>query len=309
MPDQFTVALDETEDEQERYADQLGIETSTPPFAAETLPDPSIAVRANEDLVHEVASHILNRAGHVSIIDKRGSGKSHLRSLIYRSLSDGPRDDEFRVARIKETESITTRRFYTRLLDDLQRFGDLDIPESYPHATDEVRQVVEDVAEQLEQRDMACIVQVDQLEDAARTTRTFEQLLSGLQSVGDLGESDPVFLLFLFGTPVASERIDELRETLSSRLVAKNRTLERFGFSETDELIARWLAYSRGEDYHDGYPSDPYAPGAIREILDRSDGTPRDIRQNCYHAYRAGARQFDAGGIIEITAETIKQYS
>lgn len=309
MPDLFTKALNDTESEQEQYARQLGVKTTTPPFAAETLPDPSVAVHANEDLLHEVASHILNRAGHVSIIDKRGSGKSHFRSLIYDSLSNGPRSDEFLVARIKETESITTRRFYTRLLDDLARFDDLDIPDTYPHATDEVRQVVETVADQLEAQNRTCIVQVDQLEDAARNTRTFEQLLAGLQSVGDLGESEPVFLLFLFGTPIAADRIDDLRETLSSRMVAKDRSLERFGFDETDELIARWLAFSRGEQYDDGYPSDPYAASAIREVLDRSDDTPRSIRQNCYHAYRAGARQYADTGQVEITDETINQYS
>jgi hypothetical protein len=308
MADQFSAALDNTEDVQEAYADQLGIRLGRIPFTAETLPDAGIAVRTNQDLLNEVASHIINRAGHVSVIDKRGAGKTHFRDLVYDSLADGPRSDEFRIARIKEVESITTRRFYTRLLDALQGYDDLDIPDTYPHATDEVRQVVEDVADQLEAQDSACIIQVDQLEDAARNTRTFEQLLAGLQSVGDLGESKPVFLLFLFGTPVASERIDELRETLSSRLVAKDRSLDRFEFSETDELIGRWLAWAREEKYDDGYPSDPYSADAIRAVVDRSDGTPRSVRQECYHAFRAGALQYDETGDIGISAETLDRY-
>jgi len=94
-----------------------------------------------------------------------------------------------------------------------------------------------------------------------------------LQSVGDLGESEPVFILFLFGTERAGDRIDELRETLSSRLVAKDRTLERFGFAETEELIARWLAWAREEEYDSGYPSDPYTANAIETIVEVSDGT------------------------------------
>ncbi len=65
--------------------------------------------------------------------------------------------------------------------------------------------------------------------------------------MGDLGDSRGVFVLFLFGTPRAAERIDELRETLSLRLVAKNRSLDRFGFAETDELIARRLVWARDE--------------------------------------------------------------
>ncbi|GKZ16285.1 hypothetical protein [Haladaptatus sp. T7] len=308
MSDQFTEALDKTEEAQETYANQLGIKPERIPFTAETLPDASIAVRANQDLLNEVASHILNRAGHISIIDERGAGKSHFRDLVYDALSDGPRSEEFRVARIREVESITTRRFYTRLLDELSEYDDLEIPESYPHATDEVRQIVEEVADQLEALDIACIIQVDQLEDAARNTRTFEQLLAALQSVGDLGESEPVFILFLFGTERAGDRIDELRETLSSRLVAKDRTLERFGFAETEELIARWLAWAREEEYDSGYPSDPYTASAIETVVEVSDGTPRNTRQKCYHAFRAGAQQFAAEKDVEITDETLDEY-
>lgn len=308
MGDQFTEALNDTENVQDAYADQLGMADGRIPFTAETLPDDRIAVRVNQDLLNEVASHILNRAGHTSIIDQRGAGKTHFRDLVYSALANGPRSDEFRIARIREVESITTRRFYTRLLDELSGYVDLEIPETYPHATDEVRQVVEDVADQLEAKDVACIIQVDQLEDAAGNTRTFEQLLAALQSVGDLGDSEPVFLLFLFGTPTASERIDELRETLTSRLVAKERSLERFDFAETSELIGRWLAWARDEEYNDGYPSDPYSANAIRAVIDRSDGTPRSVRQQCYHAFRGGARQFDDVGRVEITEETLNQY-
>ena len=177
-------------------------------------------------------------------------------------------------------ESITTRRFYTRLLDALATYDSLDIPNEYPHATDDVRRLVEEIGEQLEAQDRACVVQVDQLEDAARDARTFRQLLAALQSVGDLGEAKPMFVLFLFGTPRAAERIDKLRETLSSRLVAKNRSLERFGFAETDELIARWLAWARDEEYEEGYPSDPFTASAIERVVERSDGTPRRSGRN-----------------------------
>lgn len=306
--DPFTEALDETERWQNEYSRQLGIDPERTPFAAETLPDSRIAVRVNEDLLNEVASHLLNRAGHVSIIDERGAGKTHFRDLVYDALADGPRSNEFRIARIREIDSITTRRFYTRLLDELSRYEDLNVPDSYPHATDEVRGVVEDVADQLEDLDVATVVQVDQLEDAARSTRTFNQLLAALQSIGDLGNDKPVFLLFLFGTPLASERIDELRETLSSRMVAKDRSLERFGFTETEELISRWLAWAREEEYNEGYASDPYTASAIKTIVDLSDGTPRDVRQQCYHAYRAGARQYDDTGTVEIREETLETY-
>ncbi|GGM52164.1 hypothetical protein [Haloarcula argentinensis] len=308
MTDTFTEALDATESAQASYGKQLGFTGERTPFAAESLPDTSIAVDVNQELLKEVASHIINRAGHVSVIDKRGAGKTHFRELVYDALRDGPRSEEFAIARIKEVESITTRRFYTRLLDELQRYDYLEIPESYPHATDEVRSVVEDVADQLETQDRCCIIQVDQLEDAARRKSTFEQLLAGLQSVGDLGESEPVFLLFLFGTPTAGDRIDELRETLSSRLVAKHRSLERFDFAETDELIGRWLAWARDEEFTEGYPADPFSADAIREIVERSDGTPRDVRQQCYHGYRAGAEQYADTGDVRITEETFENY-
>lgn len=306
MANQFNAALNDTEAVQAAYGRQLGFVDDRTPFAAETLPDQRIAVRTNEDLMNEVASHIINRAGHVSITDEHGAGKTHFRDTVYDALQE--RGEEFRVARVREVESITTRRLYTRVLDELVGTG-LEIPDEYPQATDAVREVLEGVASELEERNLVCVVQVDQMEDVASNTRRFRQLLAGLQSLGDLGGEEPVFLLFLFGTPTAAERIDELRETLASRLVAKNRSLQRFGFDETDELIARWLAWARDEEYDSSYPSDPFAPSAIDTIVDQTDGTPRAVRQRCYHAYRAGARQYDETGQVEITTETIDTYA
>lgn len=309
-PDHFGKLMDDTEAAQDAYGQQLGLRAT--PFTAETLPHDSILVHANDDLLNEVASHILNRAGHVSIIDKRGAGKTLFRDTVYRSLRSGSRSNQFAIARIREVESITTRRFYVRLLDELQdspAFENADvIPETYPHPTDEVRAIVEDVARYLEREDLTCIVQIDQLEDAAQSKSTFRQLLAGLQSVGDLGESQPVFLLFLFGTPDAGDRISEVRETLESRLIAEDRVLTRFGFAETSELIERWLAWARDEQWTEGYGAEPFTTSAIKKIVANTDGTPREVRQECYHAFRAGARQYEAEGGIAITDETIEAY-
>lgn len=307
MTNQFDSALDTTEQVQQRYGAQLGFVEERTPFAAETMPDRQVAVEVNDQLMQEVASHILNRAGHVSIIDRHGAGKSHFRDLVYDSLD--ARREHFRVARIREVESITTRRTYVRVLDELREYDDLEIPTQLPRATDEVRAVVEDVAEQLEALGVACIVQVDQMEDVAGDTHRFEQLLAALQSVADLGDERPVFILFLFGTPAAGERITELRETLSSRMIAEDRQLERFGREHTEELIGRWLSWARGEEYTNGYPIDPFAPATIRALLDRvDDQTPRAVRQMCYHAYRAGAQQYADTGTVEITPDTLDTY-
>jgi type II secretory pathway predicted ATPase ExeA len=304
----FDSALDETADEQVAYREALGFLEGRTPFAAESLPDSDIQVDVNEDLLHELASHILNRAGHATVIDEAGAGKSLLRDDISAALRD--RDEQFRVVRIKEVEQITTRRFYVRVLEGLRDHDDLEIPaeEDLPRSTDGVRSVVEEVAEQLEDLGLTCIVQVDQMEDVATNTRRFEQLLAGLQSVGDLGEEEPVFILFLFGTPIVSERIEDLRETLDTRLVAKDRSLERFGYSETDELIGRWLAWARGEEFSASLSSDPFTGEAIQAVVDASDGTPRSVRQECYHAWRAGARQYAEDGETAITRETLEQY-
>lgn len=304
----FDSALDETADEQVAYREALGFLEERTPFAAESLPNSDIQVDVNEDLLHELASHILNQAGHATVINEAGAGKSLLRDDIYAALRD--RDEQFRVVRIKEVEQITTRRFYVRVLDGLRAHDDLEIPaeEALPRSTDGVRSVVEEIAEQLEASGLTCIVQVDQMEDVVMNTRRFEQLLAGLQSVGDLGEEEPVFILFLFGTPIVSERIEDLRETLDTRLVAKNRSLERFGYSETDELIGRWLAWARGEEFSASLSSAPFTGEAIQAIVDASDGTPRNVRQECYHAWRAGARQHADTGESAITRQTIEEY-
>lgn len=309
--DPFGAALDETSRRQAAYADQLGMEDGRIPFAAESMPSTDIAVDVNRMLLQEVASHILNRAGHTLVTDIRGAGKTHFRDLVYDSLSSEDRRDDFRIARIKEVSSITERRIYLRVLDELRDDPELEIPEEseLPHATDGVRAVIEDVAARLEKRDLCCIIQVDQLEDVAGDSARFRQLLDGLQSMGDLGDGQPVFLLFLFGTPEVTNRIDELKETLSSRLVAKDRSLDRFGFEETAELIGRWLAWARDEAYDDNYPIDPFAPAAVEAIVEQSDGTPRSTRQECYHAFRAGAIQYEHDGDIRVDAETIEQYA
>jgi len=308
MSDQFTEALDQTEETQETYANQLGIKPEKIPFTAETLPDAGIAVRTNQDLLNEVASHILNRAGHISIIDERGAGKSHFRDLVYDALSEGPRSEEFRVARIREVESITTRRFYTRLLDELSEYDDLEIPESYPHATDEVRQLVEEVAEQLESLNIACIIQVDQLEDAARNTRTFEQLLPRCRA------------------SVTLEKVNQYSFSSYSELnvlVIELTNCVRRSVRDSSQRIERW----NGSDSQKPRNSSPGgSPGpvkkstildirqtptrrdAIRTIVEVSDGTPRDTRQKCYHAFRAGAQQFAAERDVEITNETLDAY-
>jgi type II secretory pathway predicted ATPase ExeA len=305
MGNQFDAALDSTEAAQKQYGQQLGFVGDRTPFAAETMPDRQVAVDVNGELMQEVASHIVNRAGHVSIIDEHGAGKSHFRDIVYESLNE--RRERFRVARIQEVESITTRRTYVRVLNDLRQYNDLDVPEQLPHATDEVREALEDLAEQLEDLGVTCIVQVDQMEDVAGDTNRFEQLLAALQSIGDLGDKEPVFILFLFGTHEAGDRIEELRETLASRMVAKDRTLERFSAEETEELIGRWLSWARDEEYTMGYPIDPFAPKTVRDILNRVENrTPRAVRQECYHAYRAGARQYEDVGTVEITPETLE---
>jgi hypothetical protein len=308
MTNQFDSALEQTESAQRRYGKQLGVIEGRTPFAAETMPDRQVAVNVNDELMQEVASHILNRAGHVSIIDQHGAGKSHFRDLVYDSLDE--RRDHFRVARIREVESITTRRTYIRLLDALREYDDIDVPDQFPRATDEVRGVVEDVAKQLEELDVACIVQVDQMEDVASDTHRFEQLLAALQSIADLGAERPVFILFLFGTPAAGDRISELRETLASRMIAEDRTLERFGVPETEELIGRWLSWARDEEFVEGYPIDPFAPATVRSLLEGVESrTPRAVRQACYHGYRAGAQQYGDTGTVEITPETLKKYT
>ncbi len=133
----------------------------------------------------------------------RGGGGS-LPGGRVRRADRGSSKRRFAIVCIRKVDSIITRRLYIRLLDDHSEYDVLEVPETCPRTTDEVRHVVEDVANQLEAEELTCIIQIEQLEDTARNTRTFGQLLAGLQSIGDLGEEGPAFILFLFGTPAAS---------------------------------------------------------------------------------------------------------
>jgi hypothetical protein len=64
MSDQFTAARDDVEGTHTRYGERLGLVEGRTPFAAESLPNACVAVRVNEELFQEVASHMLTRAGH-----------------------------------------------------------------------------------------------------------------------------------------------------------------------------------------------------------------------------------------------------
>ena len=104
MGNQFAAALDTTEAAQQAYDDQLGFVDGRTPFAAETMPDRQVAVEVNAALIEEVASHTVNRAGLISIIDEHGAGKSHFRDLVYESLNE--RQERFLIEYIDDRYDI-----------------------------------------------------------------------------------------------------------------------------------------------------------------------------------------------------------
>lgn len=221
----------------EACGEQLSNRTDHIPFTAETVPEPSVDTRANMGSLNKVTSHFLNCTGHASNIDVQETGKNRFYDLVYDALSEGRQRKQFRNVCLHKVESIATRRSHTHLLDKFAGHADLIVPDQYPHLTNKVGAVVENVAGQLEDQNITGSMQVDQLKDVVRTTRTVGQLLAALQSSGDPRDAEPLFPLFLFGMPRVNTGIDEVWKTLPSRLIAKDRTLDGFKFNETEDLI------------------------------------------------------------------------
>jgi type II secretory pathway predicted ATPase ExeA len=93
--------------------------------------------------------------------------------------------------------------------------------------------------------------------------------------------------LFLMGTPEGKERVADLRGTLDSRL-RYYEGIEPFGPEDVAEYVARSLAYFRGEAY-DGQAQTLFTEAAIRDIHERSEGIPREVRIECRELFTRAA--------------------
>jgi len=270
------------------------------PFTEEAAQDemPSaLYVRHDEVLLNQVTSWLLQDQ-HIGLVSPYGTGKTAFREVALRDLRA---HDDFVVAHVENPRDTTPRQLYGEVLEAAYEAGyELDTAQftqardGIPWATDEARQAVRQMAEEIRADDRRPLLIVDEIEVLPA------ELLSPLQTAGDAGVR-----LFLLGTPEGKDRIANLRGTLDSRL-RYYEGIEPFDADAVEEYVERSLAYMRGERY-DGQSQTLFTRDAIEDVAERSGGNAREVRIECRELFTRAAFVWDRTGQsidrIQVTPE------
>jgi hypothetical protein len=210
-----------------------------------------------------------------------GTGKTAFREIVRRDLGE---HDDFVVAVLDNPRETTPRKVYATVLRRAEEAGyeleDRDYwqtRDGIPWATEDAKEGAREVVEGLRADGKTLLLVVDETEVLPA------EILSTLQVAGDMGVR-----LSLMGTPEGRERVAELRGTLDSRL----RYYEDIGpFDPEDvaEYVARSFAYFRDEPY-EGQSPELFTEAAIRDVTERSEGIPREVRIECRELLTRGVR-------------------
>ena len=274
------------------FARELGgeiDEVADLPFTEEAAQDemPSaLYVRHDEILLNQVTSWLLQDQ-HIGLVSPYGTGKTAFREVVLRDLAG---HDDFVVAHVENPRDTTPRQLYGEVLEAAYDAGfELDTAQftqardGIPWATDEARQAVRQMTEEIREEGKRPILLVDEIEVLPA------ELLSPLQTAGDAGVR-----LFLLGTPEGKERVANLRGTLDSRL-RYYEGIEPFDADAVEEYVERSLAFMRGEVY-DGQPQTLFTREAIEDVAERSEGNAREVRIECRELFTRAAFVWDKTG-------------
>lgn len=253
--------------------------------AIDSMPE-QLYVRQDEILLNQVTSWLLQDQ-HIGLVSPYGTGKTAFREIALRDLRA---HDDFVAAHLQNPRDTTPRQLYGTILKAIVGEGyELD-PDSFsqardgiPWATDDARQAVRDVMEDVQADGKTVMLVVDEIEVLP------EELLSPLQTAGDAGVR-----LFLLGTPEGKERLANLRGTLDSRL-RYYEGIEPFDADDVEEYVARSLCHLRGERYN-GQSQGLFTRAAIQDVADRTDGNPRQVRIDCRELFTRAAFVWDRTG-------------
>jgi len=263
------------------------------PFTEEAglsrMPEP-LYVRHDTEMLNQVTSWLLQDQ-HIGLVSPYGTGKTAFREIVRRDLG---KHDGYVLAYLDNPRETTPRKLYATILTAAAEQGYEIDPEEYeqvrdgvPWVTEEAKAAVRDIVTEIREDGKTLLLLVDEIEVLP------EGLLSTLQVAGDMGVR-----LFLMGTPEGKRRVAELRGTLGSRL-RYYETIEAFEPSDIAEYVGRSLAYFREEEYDGEFP-DLFTREAIRDIHERTEGNPREVRIECRELFiRAAFVWYRTGQDIE----------
>ena len=252
------------------------------PFTEEAgtdrMPEP-LYVRHDPEMLNQVTSWLLQEQ-HIGLVSHYGTGKTAFREIVRRDLGE---HDDFLVAVLDNPRETTPRKLYATVLRTAEAAGYEPEDRNYwqtrdgiPWATEDAKEAAREVVEAVRADGKTLLLVVDEIEVLP------DELLSTLQVAGDNGVR-----LFLMGTPEGRDRVGNVRGTLDSRL-RYYEGIEPFGPGDVAEYVARSLAYFRGEPY-DGQSQDLFTDAAVRDVHDRTDGIPREVRIECRELFTRAA--------------------
>jgi type II secretory pathway predicted ATPase ExeA len=252
------------------------------PFTEEAgtdrMPEP-LYVRHDTEMLNQVTGWLLQEQ-HIGLVSRYGTGKTAVREIVRRDLGE---HDDFVVAVLDNPRETTPRKVYATVLQRAERAGYEPDERDYwqtrdgiPWATEDAKEAAREVVADLRADGTTLLLVVDEIEVLPA------DILSTLQVAGDTGVR-----LFLMGTPEGKERVATLRGTLDSRL-RYYEGIDPFSPADVAEYVARSLAYFRGEPY-EGESPDLFTAAAIRDIRDRTDGVPREVRIECRELFTRAA--------------------
>ena len=252
------------------------------PFTEEAgtdrMPEP-LYVRHDAEMLNQVTSWLLQEQ-HIGLVSRYGTGKTAFREIVRRDLGE---HDDFLVAVLDNPRETTPRKVYATVLRRAGEAGyEPDIRDYWqtrdgvPWATEDAKEAARDVVEQVRADGATLLLVVDEIEVLPAA------ILSTLQVAGDMGVR-----LFLMGTPEGKERVADLRGTLDSRL-RYYEGIEPFGPEDVAEYVARSFACFRDEPY-EGQAPDLFTEAAIRDVHERTEGIPREVRIECRELFTRAA--------------------
>ena len=252
------------------------------PFTEEAgtdrMPEP-LYVRHDTEMLNQVTGWLLQEQ-HIGLVSRYGTGKTAVREIVRRDLGE---HDDFVVAVLDNPRETTPRKVYATVLQRAERAGYEPDERDYwqtrdgiPWATEDAKEAAREVVADLRADGTTLLLVVDEIEVLPA------DILSTLQVAGDTGVR-----LFLMGTPEGKKRVATLRGTLDSRL-RYYKGIDPFSPADVAEYVAPSLAYFRGEPY-EGESPDLFTAAAIRDIRDRTDGVPREVRIECRELFTRAA--------------------
>ncbi|MEM2109000.1 MAG: AAA family ATPase [Candidatus Odinarchaeota archaeon] len=272
--DVFTSRIKNLEEARRKYYELLGWQKNI--FQDAELPAGDIYVDNNEDCIIQIAQALNGQKSQIVLIyGDAGIGKSCFRREMEEELRSDP---------------VIGKKYMFIIVDDPGQYTDLqvlrligselniDFESKWNNREAVASMILKKLLENFIEKRVQTIIVLDEAQKLSLIS------LDTLKQFSDLEyEGIKICRLILLGTPEIFKKLSSpSMEPFIDRILIKFE-LKGFNFKETAEYIARWIAYSKGEEFKgvDGTSIYPFTPDAVEKIFQISKGHPRTVRKLC----------------------------